>query len=516
MKTTLRVTSVALLTTLLVACGGGGNNDCSAALGLLAGASCSAPNTPPVANAGLTQNVTTGSLVTLDGSGSRDANNQSLTYRWQITALPPGSLASLSSSSSAMPTFTADVSGTYSVSLIVNDGKDNSQASVVSIFASVNNSAPVANAGAAQNVLVGTKVSLDGTSSTDANLDTLTYKWNLLKSPVGSAAALTSKTSPVPSFTPDLPGIYVATLLVNDGKVDSALSAVTISASAPTSNAVPIANAGSAQFVTVGNKVTLDGTASSDANNDFLTYKWSLISTPTGSGAALSLANASKSNFTPDMSGVYVVSLVVNDGKVDSSIAVTTVTASIANSAPVAAAGANQTVTPGTVVNLDGSASNDANNDSLSYQWYLSYKPSGSSAALTSATTAKPTFTADLAGIYVASLVVNDGKVSSSVSSTTVLANTAPVANAGISRSVAVGTSVTLDGTTSTDANLDYLTYKWVMTSKPTGSNAVLSLTNPSKPTFTADMAGIYIFTLVVNDGKVDSTNSAIVAINAL
>ena len=93
MKNTLRVTFVTLLSSLLMACGGGGNSGCSAVLGLLPGAGCSTPNTAPVANAGVTQNVTAGTLVTLDGSGSRDANNQSLTYLWQMTAVPAGSLA---------------------------------------------------------------------------------------------------------------------------------------------------------------------------------------------------------------------------------------------------------------------------------------------------------------------------------------------------------------------------------------------------------------------------------------
>ena len=136
MKNTLRVTFVTLLTPLLIACGGGGGNSgCSAVLGLLPGASCSTPNTAPVASAGVTQNVTTGSLVTLDGSGSRDANNESLTYLWQMTAVPAGSLAALSSTTSAKPTFTADVTGNYTVSLVVNDGKVDSNLATVAVTA---------------------------------------------------------------------------------------------------------------------------------------------------------------------------------------------------------------------------------------------------------------------------------------------------------------------------------------------------------------------------------------------
>lgn len=502
---------------VLAGCGGGSSSACSAGLGVLASGSCpkEASNSAPIARTGVTQNVQVGTLVFLDGSASTDPENSALTYKWSLTSKPAGSAADLAPLASPQPSFIADVEGTYSATLVVSDGKLSSSAATALVVASVNNSAPVANAGLEQNVLVGSKVMLDGTGSTDANSDALTYKWSLVTRPSGSQAALSSATSPVPNFRADVAGNYVATLIVNDGRIDSALSAVTITVSAPSVNATPIANAGAAQFVTVGTKVTLDGTASSDANNDFLTYKWSMISAPTGSGASLGTATASKASFTADLPGVYVASLTVNDGKVDSPITVTSVTASAANSAPVAAAGANQTVLPGTRVTLDGSGSTDADKDALSYQWYLAYKPTNSGAALSSDTLAKPAFTADLAGVYVAALVVSDGKTKSTVASTTILANTPPVANAGATQTVAVGATVTLDGTGSTDANSDTLSYAWVMTTRPSGSSAELSSASASKPSFTADKAGVYVLTLVVNDGKVNSSNTAIVAISA-
>jgi len=506
MKNTFRVLFVSLLASLLVACGGGGSGGCSAVLGILPGAGCSTtPNTPPVANAGVTQNVTVGSLVTLDGSGSRDANNQSLTYLWQLTAKPTGSLAALSSATSAKPTFTADLAGTYTVSLVVNDGKDNSPASTASVFSSVSNSAPVANGGTNQSVAVGSVVTLDGTASSDANRDSLTYKWSLSNVPAGSGATLSSVISPNPKFTADLAGTYTAILIVNDGKADSLSSVVIVTASG--ANSAPVANAGLAQSVKLNDTVTLDGTGSSDANNDFITYKWALITKPTGSTAVLSSATTSKPTFKADVSGTFVASLIVNDGKVDSAAAATTVSVSSANAEPIANAGNNQNVTVGTAVTLDGTNSSDANRDPLTYRWVLMSKPTGSAAVLTNPTSAKPMFVADLVGTYVSTLIVNDGRIDSTTVATTVTAtvvNAVPVANAGTNQSVVLG-AVTLDGSASSDANGDALTYKWVMLNKPTNSNAALSSTTSAKPTFTADIAGVYVFTLQVNDGKVDS-----------
>ena len=505
MKNTLRVTFVTLLTPLLIACGGGGGSGCSAVLGLLPGAGCSTPNTPPVASAGVTQNVTTGSLVTLDGSGSRDPNNESLTYIWQITAVPTGSLAALSSTTSAKPTFTADVTGNYTVSLVVNDGKASSPASIVTVYASLNNAAPVANAGTNQSVSIGSVVTLDGTASSDANRDSLNYKWTMGSTPSGSTAALSSVISPNPKFTADVAGTYSVILTVNDGKVDSTVSVVTVTASA--ANSAPVANAGLPQNVALSTTVTLDGTGSSDANNDFITYKWTLITKPAGSIALLASATSAKPTFRADVSGTYVATLIVNDGKVDSVAAATTVTVSSTNSDPIANGGANQNVVLGSTVTLDGTNSTDANRDPLSYRWVMMSKPSTSAAVLANATSAKPTFLADVLGTYVMTLIVNDGKVDSTTVATTVTvssANVAPVANAGTAQNVVLGT-VTLDGSASSDANGDALIYTWTLLNKPSSSAAVLSSATSAKPTFTADKAGIYVFGLVVNDGKLSS-----------
>ena len=117
-----------------------------------------------------------------------------------------------------------------------------------------------------------------------------------------------------------------------------------------------------------------------------------------------------------------MASLVVNDGKVSSATTTVTISATNANAAPVANAGVAQNVLTTSVVTIDGSASTDANGDVLTYAWTLTSKPVGSTATLTSATSAKPTFIADIAGTYVASLVVNDGKVSSIVATTSVAA----------------------------------------------------------------------------------------------
>jgi hypothetical protein len=178
--------------------------------------------------------------------------------------------------------------------------------------------------------------------------------------------------------------------------------------------------------------------------------------------------------------------------------------------APIANAGADQVVDIGTIVMLDGRYSRDANYDPLTYTWSFTSKPPGSTAVLSSTNVAMPTFIADVAGAYILNLVVNDGTVNSAPAMVAVTANMTPVANAGSGQSVVIGTIVKLDGSASVDANGDLLIYSWSFTSKPSGSSAVLSSANVAKPTFTVDLAGVYILNLVVNDGKVNSAAASV------
>jgi len=325
---------------------------------------------------------------------------------------------------------------------------------------------------------------------------------------------ITNQTTVNPIFTADLTGQYSIKLTVTDSKSVISEDTITVSVTAASANAAPVANAGTGQSVVAGAVVTLDGSASSDANSDPLTYSWTFTSKPAGSSATLSSTTVANPTFTADAAGAYVINLVVNDGKIGSASATVTVTASVANAAPVANAGTGQSVVAGAVVTLDGSTSSDANSDPLTYSWAFTSKPAGSTATLSSATAAKPTFTADVAGAYVLNLVVNDGKINSASTTVTVTAtaaNAAPVANAGTGQSVVTGEIVTLDGSASSDANSDPLTYIWAFTSKPAGSNATLSSTTAAKPTFTPDVTGSYVLNLVVNDGKENSSTVSVV-----
>lgn len=187
---------------------------------------------PPTANAGAAQEVIIGSSVTLKGSGT-DANGAALTYAWQLSK-PLGSTASLNASNIAQPTFVADVKGLYLASLTVSNGTSTSTAATTIVTAKVLNVAPTADAGGSRSVVVGAAAFLSGSLSSDGNGDPLAYQWSL-SSPPGSKAALIRADTVSPYVTPDFPGTYVATLVVNDGMANSTPATVSLTAMAVSS-----------------------------------------------------------------------------------------------------------------------------------------------------------------------------------------------------------------------------------------------------------------------------------------
>lgn len=284
------------------------------------------PNKVPLANAGSDQSVVEGTKVTLDGSASSDPNSDPLTYKWSS---PAG--ITLSSTTAAKPTFVApEVSAdkAFTFSLVVNDGIVNSTADQVVITIKQENKEPVANGGSDQSVDENSLCTLDGSTSSDPDSDALTYKWT---APEG--ITLSSKTVAKPTFTAPEVSVdktYTFSLVVNDGSADSPADQVVITVKQV--NKAPVANAGVDQSVNETSLCTLDGSTSSDPDNNTLTYKWNAPS-----GIALSSTTVAKPTFTaPEVTAdkTYTFSLVVNDGQLNSNTGEVTITVKNVDKAP--------------------------------------------------------------------------------------------------------------------------------------------------------------------------------------
>ncbi|MBD3275759.1 MAG: hypothetical protein GF372_10625 [Candidatus Marinimicrobia bacterium] len=82
----------------------------------------SGTNTPPNAVISADSEIGTGTVVSLDGTGSSDPDGDDLTFAWILMESPTNSTATLSGATTASAEFTADEVGTYKVSLTVSDG----------------------------------------------------------------------------------------------------------------------------------------------------------------------------------------------------------------------------------------------------------------------------------------------------------------------------------------------------------------------------------------------------------
>jgi secreted protein with Ig-like and vWFA domain len=97
-------------------------------------------------------------------------------------------------------------------------------------------------------------------------------------------------------------------------------------------------------------------------------------------------------------------------------------------------------------------------------------------------------------------VTVSDGRLSATASATYTAYNTAPVAEAGLARTVARNTAVQVTGSGS-DPDADPLTFTWSLAG-PAGSTAALVDQGSVQAAFNPDLLGAYTLTLSASDGE--------------
>ena len=368
---------------------------------------------------------------------------------------------------------------------------------IIDTFIQQTNNVPVSNAGTNRTVGLSSNVILNGSKSYDVDAsDTISYAWSQVS---GTIVSLSSLTSAQPTFTaPSIDSVLEFELIVSDGTVNSKSASVVITVSESNKNLAPIANASTDQSIAGATTVTLNGSSSSDPNNDVLSYSW--IQT---SGETVTLSNQIFTNPTftaPTKAQTLEFSLKVNDGIFSSDADIVKI--NILNITPIANAGSDQTVRAGRSITLDASGSSDANGDSLQYVWL---QLSGNSVTLSSNTSSTTSFTSNsFQDNLEFSLKVYDGITYSEIDKVKItLTNSTPIANAGNDQTVKVNSLVSLVGSSSSDADNDSLTYLW---SQISGNTISLSSNTSSSPTFTShSFLGNLVFSLIVNDGLINS-----------
>lgn len=174
-----------------------------------------ATGNPPAADAGDPYSGTEDISISFDGSGSSDPEGDPLTYTWDFGDGTVGAGVS--------PSHTYLWGGVFTVTLTVDDGNGNRDASSTTATVTEVNDEPSADAGGPYSGSAGGAITFDASGSsdfdnedgTDANDQTMTYYWDFGDESTDS----TNSTTIAHSYSED--GTYTVTLVANDTVVDS-------------------------------------------------------------------------------------------------------------------------------------------------------------------------------------------------------------------------------------------------------------------------------------------------------
>jgi hypothetical protein len=450
--------------------------------------------------------------VTLYGFAS-DPDGDAVTFTWtQVhdasgAPLQPGDTSVvLSDNTSTTPTFTApDVSTVQQhidlvFQLITNDGYLNSGPSYVTIRVLNTNDPPVSSPTVNPlSALEGDLVTLDGSLSSDPNLDPLTYTWAQTG---GTPVTLSGYNAVMPTFTAPAvsypnPGSVTLTfnLTVDDGEFsDTKPVSVTVSHR----NQKPIAIAGESQMVPEGSTACMDGSTSYDPEGDNLSFAWTQIDGPS---VTLDNPNMSQPCFdTPDVGpgGADLhFRLVVTDIhglSSDPTLAAATVLVHVdyVNHPPTADAGTYSPANEHTIVSLSGSGS-DPDNNTLTFAWSQVSGPPVDSFTPDPVDPSKATFSApevpcDSGDPVVMRLTVTDsyGAFATSDATINILnVNHLPTADAGLNQDVSEGDAVELHGSVG-DADTEEVSFLQSQWTQISGTPVTLSPSSGKDVGFTA------------------------------
>jgi len=247
----------------------------------------------------------------------------------------------------------------------------------------------------------------------------LTYRWNFGDGATGAGVT--------PSHAYTAAGTYVVTLIVNDGEQDSALALTTVLVAPVVAGSVGVAikpdnvaiQPSTLQAITIAatnttgvtlKRLTIEysyssssllvsnlltspiaGTATIDTKARRIKLAWTNVSNGAGVGAIFTVASSVAATYTLSPAKVEYV-LADNSIHPLTANSATVKVSATGNKAPSVSASANQTVNEGTLVQLQGSAT-DTDGVVVNYFWR---QTAGPAVTLSNAFSKTPTFTAPL------------------------------------------------------------------------------------------------------------------------
>ena len=346
-------------------------------------------NSPPIADAGIDRNVGENILVKLEGKGM-DPDGDKIKYSW---AQKSGKTVDLYERTPYSVYFTTPVIQSASEKLVfeltVTDSHGNSDTDDVSVNVSSVNYPPRVNAGPDKRVHGGDQVTITGTA-VDLNDDIVKLEWKQLS---GDSLSFDKTKATLSFVAPDVPPTTVKRIVLqltatdSEGQIGSDQVIIFI----VPENSAPKANAG--PDMTVDENTTVNLTCvGTDPDTHVLNYEWTSESSKvvilSSEGSKVSIKSP---NVVSDKT--FTMTCIVNDGEFSSSDSMNLTVRNTISLDIVADAGIDRIVNENVKINLDGSKSNDPENQNISYKWT---QVSGETVKLSSATSVSPSFTSPI------------------------------------------------------------------------------------------------------------------------
>jgi PKD repeat protein len=443
-----------------------------------------APNRAPDVEMAVERHMHVGVAERFDASAATDPDGLITRYRWEFGD-GSGTDEPGIDHAYARP-------GAYSgtLTLVDDSGLDNGT-TVKKFTVHVDerpNEQPVARAGADAGAIVGQRIDLDGSASSDSDGSLIGYDWDF-----GNGKTEKGIRSSIAYFEP---GTYTVTLKVTDnsGQANATATDTLTVAVLDKPNLPPEPKVDADRPAAIAEPVSFTGQGTRDPDGNILSYDWDFGDGATARGRDVVHAYAK--------SGIYTARLTVTDDSGLGNAPASIERRIVVNEPPVAAAGPDQHVTA-SVVSFDASKSVDSDGEIATFLWDFG---DGQSAA-----GARVAHTYRSPGEYRVQLKIADdaGTIRNEAEDDlTVRINAPPVADAGFDVVAAPGEAVTFDGRRSIDPDGKIARYRWDFGDGATAEGDVVThgFTKPGRYTVELGVAD--------DSGHADATDfSQIVAV---
>ena len=453
------------------------------------------PNLLPKINAGSDEKITLPvNTVTLYGNAT-DEDGTIASVEWsKISGPNPGQI---DNPNSATTTVSELIAGIYIFKLTAIDNKGATADDTVSVIVNAAaNIPPSALAGSDQNLILPANSVLLAGEGSDEDGTIEKYSWTKISGP--ASGSIENPLSPATNVSDLSEGIYQFELTVTDnaGAVATDTVAITID---PPKNIKPVADAGTDQALILPIKNSILYGSGNDQDGTIISYLWQQISGP--SQINIENKDSAITKISTFLEGIYQFELTVIDNKGDvGNDTINIIVSPAINIAPIADAGADQTITlPKNNTLLSGNGI-DQDGTIEKYSWAQIAGPAIDSIENPSSSSTNISGLSEGSYLFELSVSDNNGAIGKDTVTVTVLAskNTAPKAEAGANQTILLPNQNTILYGSGTDEDGIIEKYHWVQISGPSGiqiENSDSSYTNVN-----GLLQGTYQFELTVTD----------------